>query len=667
MFNRFLGSVLKTCVSIALLGTAATTYAAKKPHINPQTLTVIGYHEVTNDAKSALIPFYAVSSKNFETQVKWLQKNGFHFISVTQLLKAHEGKLILPEKPVLLTVDDGYESFYTNIYPYVKENKIPVVLAIVGAWVNTPADQQVQFGDDKIDRDKILTWSQIKEMSDSGYVEIASHSYDLHKGIVGNPQKNSEPAATTRLYNPKTKKYEGDGDYNKRIYDDLKKNNELIKSKGIPSPRVMVWPYGRYNLETVRIAKHLGMPITISLDDGPVYLRKSLGALNRILVEHDMTLDNLSQEIENREKNLGDNARPQKIMHVDLDYIYDKDEKQEERNLGNLLDRIQKMNITTVYLQAFSDPDANGSADMVYFPNRYIPVRQDLFNRVAWQIASRTQVQRVYAWMPLLAWELPKKNPVSKNLVVTQQPKNSEHLNMGYIRLSPFSAPARRVIEGIYQDLGKSATFDGIIFHDDVTLSDYEDASPEALQAYAKAGFSTDLATLRNDDKSLQKWTAFKTDYLDNFALQLAAEVRQYQPALLTARNMYAQVVLNPYAETWYSQSLQKSLNRYDFTAIMAMPYMEQAKDKTQFYADIVKRLKQYPNGLSKAVVELQAVDWRKNSTPIPSVELADTIKSLYQQGVMHVGYYPDDPIKGLPDTTIMRKVFDSKVSRIQP
>lgn len=667
MFNRFLGSVLKTCVSIALLGTAATTYAAKKPHINPQTLTVIGYHEVTNDAKSALIPFYAVSSKNFETQVKWLQKNGFHFISVTQLLKAHEGKLILPEKPVLLTVDDGYESFYTNIYPYVKENKIPVVLAIVGAWVNTPADQQVQFGDDKIDRDKILTWSQIKEMSDSGYVEIASHSYDLHKGIVGNPQKNSEPAATTRLYNPKTKKYEGDGDYNKRIYDDLKKNNELIKSKGIPSPRVMVWPYGRYNLETVRIAKHLGMPITISLDDGPVYLRKSLGALNRILVEHDMTLDNLSQEIENREKNLGDNARPQKIMHVDLDYIYDKDEKQEERNLGNLLDRIQKMNITTVYLQAFSDPDANGSADMVYFPNRYIPVRQDLFNRVAWQIASRTQVQRVYAWMPLLAWELPKKNPVSKNLVVTQQPKNSEHLNMGYIRLSPFSAPARRVIEGIYQDLGKSATFDGIIFHDDVTLSDYEDASPEALQAYAKAGFSTDLATLRNDDKSLQKWTAFKTDYLDNFALQLAAEVRQYQPALLTARNMYAQVVLNPYAETWYSQSLQKSLNRYDFTAIMAMPYMEQAKDKTQFYADIVKRLKQYPNGLSKAVVELQAVDWRKNSTPIPSFELADTIKSLYQQGVMHVGYYPDDPIKGLPDTTIMRKVFDSKVSRIQP
>ncbi|MBF7682891.1 poly-beta-1,6-N-acetyl-D-glucosamine N-deacetylase PgaB [Acinetobacter sp. B5B] len=664
MFNRFLGSVLASCLSLTSIGVASSTYAAGKPHIKPTTLTVIGYHEVTNQANDALIPFYAVTTQNFESQVKWLQKNGFHFVSVSQLLKAHDGKEKLPEKPVLLTVDDGYESFYSNIYPFVKENKIPIVLAIVGSWVNTPSTKQVQFGDDKIARNKILTWSQIKEMSDSGYVEIASHSFDLHHGVVGNPQGNSEPAATTRIYNPQTKKYEGDGAYNKRIYDDLKKNSDMIKANGIPAPRVMVWPYGRYNLETVRIAKHLGMPITITLDDGPAYLKKSLGALNRILVEHDMNLDDLGQEIENREKNVGDNAYPQKIMHVDLDYIYDKDEAQEERNLGNLLDRIQKMHVNTVYLQAFSDPDANGSADMVYFPNRYIPVRQDLFNRVAWQIASRTQVQRVYAWMPLLAWELPKSNPVSKDLVVTQQPKKSDHLNMGYIRLSPFSAPARKVIEGIYQDLGKSATFDGILFHDDATLSDYEDASPQALQAYAKAGLSTDLDAVRNNEQSLQKWTSFKTKYIDNFALQLAAEARQYQPALHTARNMYAQVVLNPNAETWYSQSLEQSLNRYDFTAIMAMPYMEQVKDKDKFYADIINRVKQYPNGLNKTVIELQAVDWRKNNKPIPSQELANTIKSLYKQGVMHVAYYPDDPIKGLPDTTLMRKAFDTKVSR---
>lgn len=664
MFNRFLSSVLATCVGMAAVGMTQAV-SAKKPKINPTTLTVIGYHEVTDD-KDALIPQYSVTTAHFEEQVRYLQKNGFHFISVDQLLKAHQGKISLPEKPVLLTVDDGYENFYQNVYPFVKANKVPVVLAVVGSWLEPKPNQMVNFGDEEIARNKILTWTQLKEMSQSGYVEIASHSYNLHRGIIGNPQGNSEPAATTRFYDAKTKTYEGDGAYAKRIYDDLKKNNDLIKAHGIPSPRVMVWPYGRYNLETVRIAKELGMPITVSLDDGPVYLKKSLGAINRILVEHDMTLNSLSREIEIRDKNRGDNYRPQKIMHVDLDYIYDPDPAQQERNLGNLLDRIQQMHITTVYLQAFSDPDANGSADMVYFPNRYIPVRADLFNRVAWQIQSRTQVTRLYAWMPLLAWELPKSNPVSKDLVVTQQPKNSDHLNMGYIRLSPFSAPARRVIEGLYQDLAKSSTFNGILFHDDTTLSDYEDASPYALKAYASAGLSTNLKQVRNNDAELEKWTKFKTNYIDNFALQLAGEVRQYQPFLMTARNLYAQVALNPYAENWYAQSLEQSLKRYDFTAIMAMPYMEQAENKDKFYQDIVNRVKSYPNGLHKTVFELQAENWRTNE-PVPSQELGDTIESLYKQGALHVAYYPDDPIKQLPNVDIMRKAFDSKSDRIVP
>lgn len=171
-----------------------------------------------------------------------------------------------------------------------------------------------------------------------------------------------------------------------------------------------------------------------------------------------------------------------------------------------------------------------------------------------------------------------KTDPVSKDLVVTQQDKTSGHLNMGYIRLSPFSPEARQTIREIYEDLAKSSSFNGILFHDDVTLSDYEDASPDALKAYAKQGLPTDLAKIRANDEDLQKWTAFKTRYLDDFAMQLVDEVRQYEPFLLTARNLYAQVALKPYAENWYSQSLEESLNRYDFTAIMAMPYMEQVK-----------------------------------------------------------------------------------------
>lgn len=665
MPTGIVSSTYKLITGLVVGIAANTTLLAATPKIDATALTIIGYHEIT-DRKDALIPSYAVTSQQFSEHLDWLKNNGYHFINVDQLIKAHEGKYSLPSKPVLLTVDDGYQSFYQNAYPIIRAKKVPVVLAVVGSWLEPKESQKVDFGGEAISRDKILSWKELKEMQNSGLVEIASHSYHLHQGIVGNPQGNLEPAAITRIYDSASKSYESDEHYQSRIFQDLKKNNDLLKSHGLRSPRVMVWPYGRYNMQLVQTAKQLGMPITITLDDGADHAKQSLQNMSRILVQGNMSTSALAQEIKNRELNLNDNNRPQKIMHVDLDYIYDPDPQQQERNLGNLLDRINAMGVNTVYLQAFSDPDANGSADMVYFPNRHIPMRADLFNRVAWQIQTRTPVQRLYAWMPLLAWELPKTDPVSKDLVETQQAKTGEHLNMGYIRLSPFSPDARQTIKEIYQDLAKSTPFDGLLFHDDVTLSDYEDASPNALAAYAKQGLPTDLAEIRSNDAELQKWTAYKTNYLDDFAMQLAAEVRQYQPYLLTARNLYAQVALNPYAENWYAQSLEQSLNRYDFTAIMAMPYMEQSKNPNQFYTDILNRVKKYPNGIKKTVMELQAINWR-NDQKVPSEEMAETIKSLYQQGAMHVAYYPDDPIKGHPDVEIMHKAFALKSPQLVP
>ncbi|MDM1756213.1 poly-beta-1,6-N-acetyl-D-glucosamine N-deacetylase PgaB [Acinetobacter sp. 256-1] len=662
MLNRFSKPIV-ACLTLLAASMSAVTHAGMHtPDRN--LLTIIGYHEIT-DHERALIPQYAIKSTQFAEQIQSLKKDGFHFISVDQLIKANQGSYKLPKKPLLLTVDDGYQSFYKYAYPIVKEKRVPVVLSVVGSWIETQG-QQVSFGDQKIPRNDILTWAELKEMQDSGYVEIGNHSYDLHRGILGNPQGNSEPAATTRLYSPESKSYESDQAYATRIYTDLKKNNEVLQKHGIRSPRVMVWPYGQYNMKTVEIAKQLGMPITITLDDGGNNVKQSLSHLNRILVESDTTRADLLADIKTREMGLNDNNRAQKIMHVDLDYLYDPDPAQEEKNIGLLLDRIQAMKVNTVYLQAFSDPDADGSADMVYFPNRYLPMRADLFNRVAWQIQSRTQVNRLYAWMPLLAWQLPENNPVSKHLVVTQQAKTSDHLNMGYHRLSPYSPQAREVIRGIYEDLAKSSNFNGILFHDDTTLSDYEDSSDYALSAYKAAGISTDLEAIRQDEAQLQKWTAFKTKTIDDFAMQLADEIRYYHPYLVTARNLYAQVALNAYSENWYAQSLEQSLKRYDFTAIMAMPYMEQAEDKEKFFNDLVKRVKSYPQGLKKTVFELQATNWRNNQ-PVPTQEMADTIKSLYQQGAMHIAYYPDDPFKNHPDPKIMRDTFGLKTNRLVP
>ena len=96
------------------------------------------------------------------------------------------------------------------------------------------------------------------------------------------------------------------------------------------------------------------------------------------------------------------------------------------------------------------------------------------------------------------------------------------------------------------------------------------------------------------------------------------------------------------------------------------MPYMEQALNSDIFYRDIVNRVKQFPKGIKKTVFELQAVNWRTNQK-VPSEEMTQTIQSLYEQGAMHVAYYPDDPIQDHPDTRVLRKAFDLKSSKLVP
>ena len=90
---------------------------------------------------------------------------------------------------------------------------------------------------------------------------------------------------------------------------------------------------------------------------------------------------------------------------------FDPDPARTERNLGLLLDRIQALEISHVFLQAFADPDGDGAADAVYFPNRHLPMRADLFNRAAWQLKTRSNV-KVYAWMPILGLQRARRRSV---------------------------------------------------------------------------------------------------------------------------------------------------------------------------------------------------------------------------------------------------------------
>ena len=660
---------LLLAMGLSLGGSGGAAARSKAPHAGTtgndpaQQVLVLAYHEVAEPSQ-AVMPAYAVTPADFQAQMAWLVAHGYHFIDVDQLLAARNSGAPLPSRPVLLSFDDGYRSVYTEAFPVLRRYHAPAVVAVVGRWLE-PTSGPVAFGDDVIDRSRLLSWADLRQMQASGLVEVGSHTYDLHRGIPGNPQGSSMPAATTRRYTP-AQGYETDDAYRARLRADLQANNDLLQRQLGRRPRVVVWPYGRYNATAAAVATATGMPVGLTLDDGANTSAVSLTSLRRVLMAAEMGgTAGLAQELKARRADLGDTSRAAKVMHVDLDNIDDSDPAQVERNLRLLLQRIRAMGVNTVYLQAYADPDGNGAADAVYFPNRHLPVKRDLFSYVAWEIRTRTPVRRLYAWMPVLAFELPAGTPGADQVVVTQ-PSRHGHLTMGYPRLSPFSGRAMTTVREIYTDLARSATFDGLLFHDDVTLSDYEDASVPALSQYRAWGLPTNLALIRANDQLLGQWTTRKTEALEQLTLDLAALVRTQQPQLRTARNLYAQVVLNPHAEAWYAQALDQAIRDYDFTAVMAMPYMEQAKDPAHFLAQLVERVKAQPRGLERVLFEIQSTDWRTHRD-LSSEDMADQLRELYRLGVRHTGYYPDNLHRGTPDPEVLRPVFQAQSSAPRP
>jgi poly-beta-1,6-N-acetyl-D-glucosamine N-deacetylase len=660
--RRFAWLALALIAALGSCGFAGVVQAAARDRgaLPDRELVVLAYHEISEPSR-AVIPDLAVSPKAFRAQLAWLVSHGYHFVSVDQVLAARRGAARLPVQPVLLSFDDGYSSVYRQAFPLLQHYRAPALVAVVGRWLE-PSSGLVPFGDAQLDRQRLLSWSELRQMQNSGLVEVASHSYDLHRGIDGNPQLNSMPAATTRRYRPGAG-YEDESSYRERLHRDLARNADLLERQLGRRPRVIVWPYGRYNATAAAVAKALGMPLGLNLDDGA---NTPLSGLRRVLMAAEMgETAGLEQELQRRRQNRGDTRRPVTVMHVDLDNIDDPDPAQVERNLQLLLGRIQAMGVNTVYLQAFADPDGNGAADALYFPNRHLPVKRDLFSHVAWEIRTRTQVRRLYAWMPALAFQLPPGTPGADQRVVTLPGRNG-HLAMGYPRLSPFAPQAMAVVREIYADLARHACFDGLLFHDDVTLSDYEDASAPALVQYRAWGLPSDLAAIRADDQLLGRWTNRKSEVLERLTLELAAVVRSEQPALVTARNLYAQVVRNPHAEAWYAQSLDAALRDYDFTAVMAMPFMEKAADPDAFLRELVERVGAKPGGLEHVLFELQSTDWSTHAD-LPSTELAAQLRALYRLGARHAGYYPDNVQRGTPDPGLLRPVFQSRLPARSP
>jgi len=613
-----------------------------------QDFIAIAYHDVRRDVTANYdADETAVSTKNLAAHFAWLKHNGYVPVSIGDLVAASAGDRALPEKAVLLTFDDGLKSIRTDVYPLLKLFNYPAVVSVVTDWLNLPPGETIQYGRRQLRREDFISWDDARELQRSGLVEIASHSANLHRGIVANPQANLMPAATSRAW--QDGRYESQEEQRQRILADLTRSANAIRTALGKGPRVMTWPYGKYNAASLQLAAELGMPVTLTLDPGVSTLRE-LSSIKRILITENPGIAAFSADM----------LLPQKkeivrAVQVDLDYVYDDDLAQQKSNLDALIERIKALQISHVFLQAFADPDGDGAADAVYFPNRHLPVRADLFSRVAWQLKTRSNV-RVYAWMPLLAFHSSEFDPDWR--VTQYSPSGVTPDADAEPRLSPFHPDARRIIREIYEDLATFADFDGVLLHDDGRLNEFEDASAAAMTAYRQAlGSDFDIPLALSEPTLGERWSRFKTRALVDFGDEMIGVLRAQHPQLKSARNLFAPAALDDASEAWLAQSYELFLDHYDYVVLMAMPYLENSADPQGYLDRLAAAVAQRAGGFERTVFELQTQDWR-SGTAIPATTLIGQMRRLRAAGVKHLAYYPDDFIGNRPALEPIRQAI---------
>ena len=394
----------KILMALSLVGTVYVPMLShaelQKPRqikLQDNQFVTLTFHDVRDDvAKRGDRDVYAISTKNLGQYLEWIQREVWHPIRLEDIWLARQGKKALPNKALLLTFDDGALSSYNRVFPLLKQYKTPAVFAIPTSWINgNTKDAYEAYG-----KGNLMTWPQMREMVASGYAEFVSHSDNMHRGILANPQQNMQPAAITREYIEKQKRYETESEYQSRVVADLKKSKQTLdRELGINS-RAIFWPYGAVTTETEELAAQAGLPMSFSL--GSVApLADSVKTYQRALIMDNPTPEMINQEmLEFLNYVRAPYKQRKSFLRFDLAEMQSANNEQFNQKLGQLLDKVDGLKTSTLILKAVSDSNGDGKIDVAYFPNRQLKMQQDMLNRVVWQ--SRTRISnRVYAELPL--------------------------------------------------------------------------------------------------------------------------------------------------------------------------------------------------------------------------------------------------------------------------
>ena len=208
---------------------------------------ILLYHEFTETVPDATRYGVISTPKRFEENICYLLNQGYTVIPLEALVEFQNNTRALPQKSVILTFDDGYTSNYSLIFPILKKYNVPATIFVTVSTMDS-------FGK--------MTWNQMREMEQSGLVNIQSHSWMHvdHSSIS-----------------------------HQKVCEYISASYNLLEEKlGKRSPRLFAYPHGMYTADTINIIKGYNVPLQVTTEWRALDMKRlELSRLPRINVSYD--------------------------------------------------------------------------------------------------------------------------------------------------------------------------------------------------------------------------------------------------------------------------------------------------------------------------------------------------------------------------------------------
>lgn len=203
------------------IDTTATTAATFR-------IPILMYHyiEIVTDTNDTIRQSLAISPTTFDAQIQTLKDNGYTFLTMYEVASILAGDKNPPQKPVVLTFDDGYRDFYTDVLPMLKKHNVQAVAYLCPQLFGKP--------------NYMYEW-QIREVINSGLVEIGAHTM-THLYLKGASKK----AATKEI---------------------MESKHTLQRMFTLPVVS-FAYPYGAFDEQAMEIVKQAGFHTAVSTVPG---------------------------------------------------------------------------------------------------------------------------------------------------------------------------------------------------------------------------------------------------------------------------------------------------------------------------------------------------------------------------------------------------------------